>query len=829
MPTPPLPVSLRAALALTAALLSLGCGEVTPVNADALRQMFPDRAAEVLETGGGFAPGAAGFEAIPQRGDAWISGEIALTLPTAGSEAIRLVLGGGREVRVREEGVEGDGEIVGRAVAYRRAGGTSFWSATRGGAEEWLLFDASRARGNVPAAAWEIEGGTPRQEGDAVEIVDEDGVARLRVTAPAAYAEGGSHIEARLDARGSRIELRVDAGGKAALVDPIWVPTISMNVTRSRHTATVLNDGRVLVTGGRNADGRLESAEIFDPQTNFWVLTNPMDTPREEHTATLLQDGRVLVAGGFDGNYYLSTAVLYNPTTGTWADDVPMATTRQLHTATLLQDGRVLVVGGQTTGQKPLDRAEIYTPAPAGAGSWAPAALIPPASGLPNSGNHVRHTATLLQDGRVLIAGGHGEVQLGLRTAILYDPVVDTWTYTGDMTFQRYLHTATLLPGGDVLAAGYGDVAERYHPDTGVWTQVGQIPYPPTSLPIAARLANDFVLVAGGQENDGSLHHEAALFDPATNSWAPTDPMYQSRYHHTASLLHDGRVLVAGGNPGTTATAELHALSPTGAPCASAGECQSGHCADGVCCNSTCNAGACDACSIAAGAPADGTCAPLTGTPCDDADACTPVDTCQGGICTGAPVSCPALAPCFGDGACDPVNGTCIYARKEDGSDCEDGNLCTQGEACLSGVCEGGTARNCPALNECHLEGACEPATGMCSTPLKPDGTPCADGVCQNGACIHPGEDGCVEKDCGEYECKDGACIKSCQSIRDCVPPYVCVPSGACLPPDQIDIKPGSLGCHLAGAPGEGGPWALLALGAGLAAARRRPRVRQAR
>jgi len=200
-----------------------------------------------------------------------------------------------------------------------------------------------------------------------------------------------------------------------------WTGLSNMSNTRQDHTSTLLPDGRVLVAGGQNIGGFLNTAEIYDPVSDSWTPTsNTMGTPRAEHTATVLSDGRVLVTGGYStGNTYVGMAEVYDPASDLWTSTgiSPMGTARRHHTATRLLDGRVLVAGGETTGPNYLDTIEIFDPS---RGTWD--------NGLQAmSAQRSDHTATLLDDGTVLMVGGWTLGSGYLDTAEIYTPGTDTW------------------------------------------------------------------------------------------------------------------------------------------------------------------------------------------------------------------------------------------------------------------------------------------------------------------------------------------------------------------------------------------------------------------
>ncbi len=236
---------------------------------------------------------------------------------------------------------------------------------------------------------------------------------------------------------------------------------------------------------------------------------------------------------------------------GTWRLQDSLSVARYSSTATLLTDGRVLIAGG---GHVTLFHgAEIFNPA---TGTWTPAASM--------SVGRVQHTATRLADGRVLVAGGNSST--GLTSAVeIYNPVTDTWTPAASLNTARNNHTALLLQNGKVLVVGgFGSSdaltsAELFDPVTGTWTPTGslQVARGQHSMTL---LTDGRVLVAGGKDNTTAFAG-AELYDPAAGTWSSTAPMNSPRFAHGAVLLRDGRVLAVAGHDGlgsTLSSAELY-------------------------------------------------------------------------------------------------------------------------------------------------------------------------------------------------------------------------------------------------------------------------------
>jgi len=340
-----------------------------------------------------------------------------------------------------------------------------------------------------------------------------------------------------------------------------FTPTGKMTTARLFHTATLLLNGKVLITGGTQE--RASSAELYDPATGTFMPTGDMTTPRILQSATLLRDGRVLIAGG-------GTADLYDPSTGIFTPTGNMVTPQYSQTGTLLDNGKVLITGGwyEMSDCCPIaTHPEIYDPTTgtfAETGNYA----YDGSSSVYGTSSLVGVPATLLPNGTVLIAAE--------PAAELYDPATGTFTLTGTMATRPFGQTpgyisgrtATLLKNGKVLLTGgeHEDIgifnnAELYDPSTGTFTETGHMTIIRAEHS-ATLLADGKVLIAGAQLYSGIATATTELYDPNSGTFSAIGNMNTARFWHTATLLNDGQVLVAGGesnaSPRPTSSAELY-------------------------------------------------------------------------------------------------------------------------------------------------------------------------------------------------------------------------------------------------------------------------------
>ncbi|WP_437507391.1 kelch repeat-containing protein [Sorangium sp. So ce1099] len=367
-----------------------------------------------------------------------------------------------------------------------------------------------------------------------------------------------------------------------------------MSVPRSFHTATLLQDGRVLVMGGEIDATAV--VEIYDPATKTWAFAAPPPQYSTDGPSVLLPNGHVFVTGS-------SRSAIYDPVLDSWT--LGAAPLSQLPSAVLLTDGRVLVVGQDDLADVTLITGDIYDPE---SNRWRWIRSLPAESR--------EFRATRLDDGRVLVVSG---------TADIYDPETNSWDLAADPLSYHQSPSVTPLLGGDILVAGglWGSAAlspfsvEVYSVSNDVWVGVRGTGTTTPCLHGGSRalgeggmasslLPSGRVLLTGGTatfmcrpEGEGyafrvdEFHSITELYDPellTTSSISAAPPVTMARAYHTSTRLNDGSVLITGGSTGfdrsytrTTTALLFHERSPLGAACEAGSDCASGLCVDAVC------------------------------------------------------------------------------------------------------------------------------------------------------------------------------------------------------------------------------------------------------
>jgi hypothetical protein len=327
-----------------------------------------------------------------------------------------------------------------------------------------------------------------------------------------------------------------------------WVYTGSMNEGRSEHTATLLSNGKVLVVGGLGITNDhsvgLASVELYDPATAQWSVTGSLNTGRFQHTATLLANGKVLVTGGKNyQNGVLYDCELYDPATGQWTLVAQLVQNRLLHRAILLKNGKVLVVGGNTEAYYGVQSScELYDVA---TNTWTATGSLPEAK--------QAFGLSMLADGKILATGGETNGNNGFtKTCFLFDPATGKWTATGSLASGRISCQTFTQPNGKVLVIGGASGAnqtvaqcELYDPTTGTWSPSISLKTGRYQSFAAVMFTDGSVLVTGGLEF--TILGSVELIS-LKSGFSVTEPaLLQVRASHTATLLPSGKVLVTGG------------------------------------------------------------------------------------------------------------------------------------------------------------------------------------------------------------------------------------------------------------------------------------------
>lgn len=463
------------------------------------------------------------------------------------------------------------GEAEGEYVVFRGAvpgGGDWIHRLSDDGTEDYAVFEAVPERTELRYEIILDKGSRGlRLIENEIEVLDEKGAPRLRMTAPLAQDAEGKLASLDIDVEGCAIDrdpappwdrpvvspganrchvrIRFDDANLSypVLVDPQWSSAGNAG-SRYGHTLTRLSNGRVLLVGGRSAGDAptLNGARLYDPATNSWALTGSLAVSRMSHAATLLQSGHVLISGGDhipdpnDAWTTVTSAELYNPTNGTWSTTGSLTTARTHHTLITLNDGRAAAFGGGLALY-----ADIYNPA---------TGTFTKSTALSGSNNQLvargRASATLLSDGRVLLVGGHSTTS---NQSEIFNPSNHQFS-TGRSTIVPRLryHGSARLPDGKVVLVGGSTRAEVYDPTTHTWSSVGAI-----RKEDGVDNASVFALPNGtiaAVVNTGPYPHlpQVYIYRHEHGIWSESEVAAVGPSDVRAVALADGRILVTGLN-----------------------------------------------------------------------------------------------------------------------------------------------------------------------------------------------------------------------------------------------------------------------------------------
>jgi hypothetical protein len=275
----------------------------------------------------------------------------------------------------------------------------------------------------------------------------------------------------------------VDARPKSAVYR--WSPGAStwsdappLTIARAKHASVSLSDGRVAVIGGEgiplagNSFPSLSSVEFLSPSRDgsdgkrpgalsmAWQPGPPLEEARSRPAALVTRSDDIVVIGGENRRAGIASVEMLASGSRSWQRLAPMREGRYGHTATLLKDGRILVTGGMNARDRALDRAEIWSPAPAPFGSWSSAGTIP-------GGPRAHHTATLLDDGRVVVIGGvTGDGIPATPTTAVWSPGDDTWRSDAALPEAPYFHSAFVQPDHSILVISSSPFRKAYDTDS---------------------------------------------------------------------------------------------------------------------------------------------------------------------------------------------------------------------------------------------------------------------------------------------------------------------------------------------------------------------------
>lgn len=340
-----------------------------------------------------------------------------------------------------------------------------------------------------------------------------------------------------------------------------WSFAYDMTEQRNGHTATLMSNGKLLVTGGWNGSMNTKSAEEYDQETDSWMVVDDMDSIRFQHTATALNNGKVFIAGGWNGASINYTGTeIYDPVSQTFSAGPFMHAGRSGHTATKLNDGKVLIVGGYGNDGN-TDIVDLYDPE---------TNTISEVASLHYGRSY--HCAVLLNDGKVLVVGGyHPDYGFQMSSVEIYDPVLNVWSEAASMHFIRDYFGATLLSDfNQVFVAGgrffngteYEGLksAEIYDVSTDTWQIVADIPEGQSynqalEFKWGTDILSTAVLIPGSTNISGSSEltfSGSYAYDLPSDTWYAVPMFVDGRYFYATEKLDNviNNIIVTGGDEG---------------------------------------------------------------------------------------------------------------------------------------------------------------------------------------------------------------------------------------------------------------------------------------
>ncbi|MBI5531642.1 MAG: FG-GAP repeat protein [Deltaproteobacteria bacterium] len=614
----------------------------------------------------------------------------------------------------------------GQEVVLQRAGMEERYLAGPLGLEQSYRIDARPVGTGELTIETRFEGLEPELAGDASDVVrlrDRAGRARAFYRGLAAIDSRGSELAARMQVAGNAVQLVIDDSEAAypISVDPLVVVqqaklTASDGVADDSLGGSVSISGKTAIVGKSDVSMHTGAAYVFVRSGNTWTeqaKLTPSGAIDGSFGDTVSISGETAIVGAYlqgvigaayvfvrNGNTWSQQAKLSPPDAGMFGSAVSI-------------EGDTALIGAYSTDNA-AGAAYVFV---RNGTNWSQQAKLTASDGVANQkfgtaaglSGDTAVVSVAFKGAYVFVRNGTNWYQQAKLTP--NDPLAEYFAYSVAVSGDRTIVGAPWTDGD----SGAAYVFERVGT---TWTQHAKLTAADGDdsdrFGHAVAISGDTAVVGARTKGAGAAY----VFKRDATNWTEqakltaSDGMDGDQFGYAVCLSSNTVVVGAIGADSTVGAAYVFLLGQgqQGDPCNVGADCNSTYCVDGVCCADGCGGGNpldCLACSQSAGAAADGICGPVT---------------------------CTASDACHEAGTCDPTSG-CPNLVKADGTGCNDGSACTQLDTCQAGVCTGSTPVTCTALDACHDVGSCAPSTGQCSNPAKPDGAPCPGGMCQSGVC----------------------------------------------------------------------------------------------